>query len=350
MLFRSRASAVAAKVRMVSKLPGLALVALLTVPAFVLGEFVPVAGGPVIGIVIGMLVQALHPPGTAFRPGIAFASKYVLQASVVLLGAGLSLVQLWETGSASFPVMLGTLLVALAAAALFGRLLRVPGELRTLIGAGTAICGGSAIAATSVVIGASEASIAYAMSTIFAFNAIAVLTFPALGHLMDLSQNAFGLWAGTAINDTSSVVAAGYVYGSAAGAYAVVVKLTRTTMIIPLTLALAVRNTRRANRDPNRGDGAPASATPWRRVVPWFVVWFVIAAVANTIGLVPHTLQTVTKPIAQVMITMALTAVGLSARFGQMRSTGLRPLFFGGMLWVTVAVSSLLLQRAFGLL
>lgn len=371
-----------------SRLPGLALVAVLTVPAMLLGRLFPLAGGPVIGIVLGMLVQAVRPPSAGFRPGIAFAGKYVLQASVVVLGLTLSLAQLWHTGRASFPVMMGTLVIALVAAALLGRAMRVPGELRTLIGTGTAICGGSAIAATSAAIGASEISIAYALSTVFAYNAVAVLAFPALGHLMHLSQDAFGLWAGTAINDTSSVVAAGYVFGSAAGAYAVVVKLTRTTMIIPITLVLALGRARRLRRGADggpvavvpRADGRVAKApagvvpagvvpavespvaggagsgaevvagTPWRRIIPWFVVWFALAAVINSLGLVPGAVAPDIEPAAKVLITAALTAVGLSARFRDMRAAGAGPFVFGGILWVIVAGSSVLLQLAFGLL
>lgn len=327
-------------------LPGAVLTVALAVVATLLGGLAPVVGGPVFGIVLGMLVQALRPLPEGFGPGIDFSAKYVLQASVVLLGLGLSLSQLFTTGVQTFPVMIGTLLIALAAAYLLGRMLNVRGELLTLIGAGTAICGGSAIAATSAVISASRLSVAYAISTVFVYNALAVLIFPALGHLLGLSQNAFGIWAGTAINDTSSVVAAGFLYGDQAGESGVVVKLARTTMIIPLTLVLAamhLRSQRRAAAETDR-------RIPWRRIFPWFIVWFCLATLLNTVGFVPGWLDDLASDTAKFFITVALTAVGLSAQFRLLRRTGYRPLILGGLLWVVVAISSLLLQRAFGLL
>lgn len=332
--------------RYVKYLPGLVLTVALAAVASLLGGFAPVVGGPVFGIALGMLLQHFRPPGDTYRAGISFSAKYVLQGSVVMLGLGLSLPQLFGTGVQTFPVMIGSLLAALGAAYLLGRLLGVDGELRMLIGAGTAICGGSAIAATSAVIGASQAAVAYAISTIFVFNALAVVLFPLLGHLMDLSPMAFGIWAGTAINDTSSVVAAGYVYGDEAGATGVVVKLARTTMIIPMAMLLALVQARAARRVA----AEERRALPWRRLVPWFVVWFCLAALVNTVGLVPDQLADLSLATAKFLITAALTAVGLSAQFAAMRSTGHRPLLLGGLLWVVVAVSSLALQRLFGLL
>ena len=328
-------------------LPGLAIVTTVSAVATALGQLAPTVGAPVFGIALGMLVQALRPPSQGTRPGIAFSAKYVLQVSVVALGLGLSVSELFATATDTLPVMLGTLGIALVAAAALARLLRIDRELFVLIGAGTAICGGSAIAATSSVIGASRLAVAYAMSTIFLFNATAVVLFPALGHAFDLSQTGFGIWAGTAINDTSSVVAAGYHYGTTAGDTGLVVKLARTTMIIPLTLALAAwQFTRRyrAHRE------EPSATVPWRRVFPWFIAWFCVATTANTIGLVPEAAQDALGVIAVFLITMALTGVGLSAQFGQMRETGIRPLVFGGLLWMCVALGSLALQSMTGLL
>lgn len=326
--------------------PGVALAVLLAVVATQLGRLAPIVGGPVFGITLGMLVQVLRAPGAPYRAGIGFAAKYVLQASVVLLGLGLSLRQLFLTGAETFPVMIGSLLAALGAAYLLGRMLKVGAELTTLIGAGTAICGGSAIAATSAVIGANQVAVAYAISTIFIYNALAVLIFPLLGHAMELSQTAFGVWAGTAINDTSSVVAAGYIYGETAGETGVVVKLARTTMIIPMTLMLAglqFHAKRRAAAEEDR-------RLPWKKMIPWFILWFCLATALNTIGVVPGWLEVATSTAAKFFITVALTAVGLSAQFRAMHNAGYRPLLLGGLLWVVVAVTSLILQHVFGLL
>jgi uncharacterized integral membrane protein (TIGR00698 family) len=327
--------------------PGLALATALATVAYILGRAVPFVGGPVFGIVLGMIVAAAARPGPVWRPGIAFASKQVLQAAIVALGTGLSLVQVVRTGVDSLPVMLGTLAVCLGAAWGLGHLLGVRRDLRTLIGVGTGICGASAIAAVSAVVGAAETDIAYAISTIFLFNATAVLLYPPIGHLLHLNAHAFGLWAGTAINDTSSVVAAGDVYGPDARAYAVVVKLTRTTLILPLTLALAAHRTSRLRRgEAPAGDGAarPVGPVAWGKLVPGFLLWFLVASLANTLGLIPAELQQVLARVASVLIVVALSGVGLQARFGEMRRAGLRPLLLGGLLWVAVGLSSLSLQ------
>ena len=230
--------------------PGLSAAVVVAIVATGLGRLLPIVGGPVIAIALGLVAGSALGHGTDRRRrldrGAAIAAGPVLQLSVVLLGTGLSLSQVVRTGTSSLPVMLGTLAVALLGARVIGRVLRLTGDTTTLIGVGTGICGASAIAAVTAVIGAAEADVAYAIATIFTFNIAAVLLYPALGHLLGLSQHAFGLWAGTAVNDTSSVVAAARSYGSAAANYAVVVKLTRSLMIIPICVALGVRTARRS--------------------------------------------------------------------------------------------------------
>lgn len=330
--------------------PGIVLVAGIAAVAFLVGRLVPVIGGPVFGIVLGMAAGAVRRPALTLRPGIAFAGKQVLQWAVVLLGTGLSLAQIVHTGGASLPVMLGTMAACLVGAWGFGRLLGVRGDLRTLIGVGTGICGASAIAATSTVLAAGELDVAYAISTIFLFNVVAVLTYPLIGHLLHFSQSAFGLWAGTAINDTSSVVAAAYTFGRAAGNAAVIVKLTRTTLIIPVTLALAAHRLWRLR---GQADRDRAGAVPRPRLytlVPWFVLWFLAAAVLHTLGAFTPRQAHALGVVALFLIVMALTAIGLSADFAQMRRTGARPLVLGALLWATVGLSSILLQHLTGTL
>jgi uncharacterized integral membrane protein (TIGR00698 family) len=272
------------------------------------------------------------------RDGLSFAGSTVLKVAVVALGATLSLGKVASVGRASLPVLLGTLAAALVVALLAGRLLRVPGRLATLVGVGTGICGASAIAAVSGIVGAAEVEIAYAVSTIFAFNLVAVVAFPPLGHLLGLSQSAFGLWAGTAINDTSSVVAAAYTFGSTAGADAVVVKLTRTLMIVPVAAALAFVVARRG-----RSGGFSVA-----RVAPWFLLWFLAAAALRTAGAVPHGLDRTLRDAAIALMTVALAAIGLSTRLADLRRAGGRPLLLGALVWVVVAVTSLGLQRLTG--
>jgi uncharacterized integral membrane protein (TIGR00698 family) len=238
--------------------------------------------------------------------------------------------------------MLGSLAAALLGAALLGRLLGIGGTLTTLIGVGTGICGASAIAAVSGIVAATELEIAYAITTIFLFNVAAVVLFPPLGHLLGLGQVPFGLWAGTAVNDTSSVVAAAYAYGAQAGDYAVVVKLTRTTMIVPVALGLLAWRIAAARRS------RLEAGARGRTLLPWFLVWFVAASLVNSSGLLGHALQQRLATAALVLIAVALAAVGLSIRLGEIRRTGLRPLGLGAALWAIVSISSLLLQAATG--
>ncbi|MCM3659867.1 putative sulfate exporter family transporter [Georgenia satyanarayanai] len=327
-----------------AKAPGLAVSVVIALVATAIGTAVPVIGSPVSGVVLGVLVgvlvrrRARASSVAALSPGLKLASKLVLQIAVVLLGARLSLAQVAQVGVDSLPVMLGTVVVCLVGAAALGRLLGIDSELRVLIGTGTAICGASAIAAVTPVVRASGSSVAYALSTVFAFNIAAVLLFPPLGQLLGMSEEAFGLFAGTAVNDTSSVVAAATTFGSVAADHAVVVKLVRTLLIIPIVIGLALLVARRDRR--TAGDDAGDRPAVWR-LVPWFLVGFLLLATLNSIGLVPKTWHDPLATAATFLITVALTAIGLSTDVPALRAAGLRPLLFGGMLWVLVTLSAL---------
>jgi uncharacterized integral membrane protein (TIGR00698 family) len=325
--------------------PGVGGAAAVAAVATLLGGLAPVVGAPVFAILIGIAIAAVTKRAARMRPGIAFTSKKVLQGSIVLMGLGLSLGQVLSTGARSLPVLAGTLAAALGMAWAAGRLLGVRGDTRTLIGVGTAICGASAIAATDAVIGADEADVSYAIATIFTFNFVAVLLYPGLGHVLGLSQRSFGLWAGTAINDLSSVVAAATIYGHAAASYGVIVKLTRVLAIIPVCLGLA------AVRGWRRTDAMARSAAPRvsiRRIVPVFIVAFIAAVAANTIGLVPAVWHHGLSDLSTWMITAALAAIGLSTDVRHIRRAGFRPLALGAVLWATVALASLGLQALTG--
>lgn len=359
-----------------SVLPGLGLATAVAVVATLLGRAVPVVGAPVAAIMIGAVIATRARPGARFARGIRTASTTVLQLSVVVLGSQLSLAQIATVGIESLPVMLGTLAVCLVGAWLIGRWLGVVGDLRTLIGVGTGICGASAIAAVTPVIGAVSVDVAYAISTIFVFNIAAVVLFPVLGHVIGLSQHAFGLFAGTAVNDMSSVVATATTYGPEAARYAVVVKLVRTLMIIPISLALAAWVARRARTvqalqtagdgvvgDGEVGDGAADGAAavvaggavsgPRRvnvlRLVPWFLVGFVVVAAVNSLGVVPGGVRSALATVSVFLITTALSAIGLSTNLAGLRRAGVRPLVLGGSLWILVTATSLVLQRVAGL-
>lgn len=328
----------------------LAATAAVAAPALALGVHLPLLGAPILALLLGMAVAALRPLGR-LRTGLGFISRYALQAAIVLLGTTISLTQGARVGASSLPVMLGSLAVALLVAGYAGARLAVSARLRTLIGVGTGICGASAIAAVSRVIGASEREIRYAISTIFAFNLLAVIAFPPVGHLLGMSQHAFGLWSGTAINDASSVVAAGYAYGHAAGGYALIVKLTRTTMIVPVSLYLSAAAARgvRAREAQGPAESARPGAVPsLRRVMPWFLLWFLAASAAMTLGAFGSDMRTGLSRAGLILTTVALAAVGLGSNFGEIRQTGGRPVALGALAWVGVSLTSLLLQGLSG--
>jgi len=264
--------------------------------------------------------------------------------------------------------MLGTLVTCLGAARLYGRLLGIPGDLRTLIGVGTGICGGSAIAAAAPVIEAASTDVAYAISTIFLFNIAAVLVFPLLGHALGMSQSAFGLFAGTAVNDTSSVAATATTYGTTATSHAVVVKLVRTLMIIPICLGLATLTARKPHRSAiapaspaaardRACTGPPACSPPARmsprhaaKLVPWFLIGFVLVAAVNSCGIIPAGAHPPLQHASVFLVSVALSAIGLSTNVAALRKAGGRPLLLGALLWITVAAASLGLQALTGTL
>ncbi|WIB76958.1 putative sulfate exporter family transporter [Curtobacterium sp. MCPF17_002] len=341
-------------------LPGVALAVAVGVVATLVGRAVPVVGGPVpavvLGAVVGWLVRRRRQDDGGQRglgplqPGVTFSSSRVLQFAVVLLGAQLSIAEVLRIGGETLPVMLSTLVVCLVAAWGIGRLLRVSGPLRTLIGVGTGICGASAIAAVTPVIGAVSADVAYAMSTIFLCNIAAVFVFPLVGHALGLSQHAFGVFAGTAVNDTSSVVATATVYGRQATDTAVVVKLVRTLMIIPIVVGLAGLEARRTARTQLAPDTGPRPGPRVFRLVPWFLVGFLVVVLLRTTGVLPADAAPGFAAAATFLITVALAAIGVSTDFGALRRAGFRPMLLGIALWVLVAGTSLGAQAVFGLL
>lgn len=332
--------------------PGLVVALLVAVAATSFGRALPVVGGPVFGLVLGVVVGVAVASGDRLRPGSTFASGPVLKCSIVVLGATLSLTQIVTVGLGSLPVMIGSLVVALVGVWVLGRLIGVRGDTQILIGVGTAICGASAIAAAGAVLRPKPIHVAYALGTIFALNIVAVLTFPAIGQMLGMRPQVFGLWAGTAINDTSSVVAAGYSVNPGAGRYALVVKLTRSLALIPIVIALALFAARREVRghDGVRGRRTEFSlrALPWRKVVPLFLVGFVAAAGLSTLGVIPVAWYSGLTEAGFFLITVALAGIGLSVNVRDLRAVGHRPFLLGVTLWVLVALSSLGLMALTG--
>ena len=322
-------------------LTGILFALLFAIPAHFLGESFPLIGGPVFGILLGM-VFARVPRPKGLNSGITFTGKKILQYSIILLGFEMNLFHVLDVGSQSVYVMVFTLLTAFAVAIILGRALKLPEHTTTLIGAGTAICGGSAIAAVAPVIGAKDKDIAFSISTIFLFNILAVFIFPFLGHLINMSDFGFGMWAGTAINDTSSVVAAGYSFSQEAGAYATIVKLTRALMIVPVCLFFAVLTAKKSRAEGQHFD--------LKRIFPFFILWFVVASVVNTSGVLPAELSHALGSFGKFSIVWAMAAIGLNTNLFALIKNGMRPIFLGLCCWFAVAVVSLAIQHILGIL
>jgi len=319
----------------VKRFPGFLICALIAAIASYLAPFAPILGAPVIAILIGVLVRTVVPLPAVFAPGIAYCARTVLQGAIIFSGLGISLAAIWTTGVGTLPVTLGTIAIALGLAPFAGRLLGLDLALRELVSIGTAICGASAIAAVSSVIEPRESDVSLAIATIFFYNIVAVLTFPLLGHAMHMTQAEFGVWAGTAINDTSSVVAAGFAYGHEAGTRATIVKLTRAMLILPIVGVLGIMKARAQHG---------ARMVPWGKIVPWFILWFLAAALVDTIGIVPSAAHAPIAFLSTYLISVALAAIGLQTALGKLFSAGARPLTLGLILWIAVAVSSLIFQ------
>lgn len=332
-------------------IPGILLCLVIVIPIWILVLWIKplsLIGAPILGILTGMIVTRLIRDQAVFKAGIGFTSKKILQYAVVLLGFGLNLSTVAKVGLLSLPMIVATISVSLLVAYVLHRTLHIPGKTATLIGVGSSICGGSAIAATAPVIHAEDDDIAQAISVIFFFNIIAAMLFPSLGQLLGLSNHGFGLFAGTAINDTSSVTAAALAWdsihhtGTMVLDYATIVKLTRTLAIIPITLILSFLTMKKEH--------GKVSA---KAAFPMFILYFLLASVVTTLvtsfcsGTVLQCFQTGfgwMKELSRFMIVMAMTAIGLNTDIVKLVKNGGKALFLGFCCSVSIAVVSLILQ------
>ena len=269
-------------------------------------------GASVIALFIGMAINAFFQPNKTTAPGIKFTSKKVLKFAIVLLGASLNIRTVLTVGRFSLTVMLFTLATCFGLGALIGRALGLNWKTSSLINAGTGICGGSAIAAIAPVIEADDMDIAYGMSATFLFDTVMIVVFPLLGRWLGLSDAAFGLWAGTAVNDTSSVVATGYAFSEAAGDFATMVKLTRTLAIIPAVLVFAAINLHLKKKESAQANGVKVRI---RSIFPWFILAFLAMSLLTSLGLLPAGLVSGLKTISKFLMVAALAAIGLNTNF-----------------------------------
>ena len=306
-------------------------------------------GASVIALFIGMVINRFFNPNAVTSPGIRFTSKKVLKLAIILLGASLNIMTVLKVGRFSLTVMLFTLATCFGVGYFIGKALGLNWKMSNLISAGTGICGGSAIAAIAPVIDATDVEVAYGMSATFLFDMAMIVLFPILGRWLGLSDAAYGLWAGTAVNDTSSVVAAGYAFSEQAGDFATMVKLTRTLAIIPITLVLALWRTHKAKTEQSQG----GEAFSLKRAFPMFILYFVLASiittVCTTVG-VPAGVFTPLKTLSKFFIVMAMAAIGMNTNIVKLVKTGGKPIFMGFCCWVAIACVSIAMQHLLGFL
>lgn len=335
---------------------GLLLCLVIAVPSWLLGKQFPIIGGAVIAIIAGMLIALFLKDKKPFESGVKFTSKKILQWAVILLGFGMNLTVIVQTGRQSLPIILSTIAVSLVIAYLLHKVMHIPGKISTLVGVGSSICGGSAIAATAPVIDADDEEVAQAISVIFFFNVLAALIFPTFGKLIGFAADtgeAFGIFAGTAVNDTSSVTAAASTWdsmwglGSATLDTAVTVKLTRTLAIIPITLVLALLRTRKEKKS-----GEAGKKVSLKQIFPFFILYFVAASVITTVAVslgVDASAFSPIKELSKFFIVLAMAAIGLNTDIVKLIKTGGKPIIMGFCCWVGITGVSLLMQHMLGI-
>lgn len=335
---------------------GILLCLCIAVPSRFLGKQFPIIGGAVIAIIAGMIITIFIKNKTPFETGIKFTSKKILQWAVILLGFGLNLNVILQTGKQSLPIIISTITVSLIIAFVLHKAMHIPGRISTLIGVGSSICGGSAIAATAPVIDADDEEVAQAISVIFFFNVLAAIVFPTFGKLIGFSTvsgEAFGIFAGTAVNDTSSVTAAASTWdnmwglGSATLDTAVTVKLTRTLAIIPITLVLAFLRTRR-----EKSEGAEEKKVSLKQIFPMFILYFIVASIITTIAVscgVDSGVFSPIKELSKFFIVLAMAAIGLNTDIVKLIKTGGKPILMGFCCWTGITAVSLIMQHLMGL-
>ena len=337
-----------------SKLPGIALCLVIALPSWFLGKTFPIIGGPIISILLGMVAGQFLKDRTKVKSGISFTSKYILQTAVVFLGFGLNLSVILATGWQSLPIIICTIATSLIIAYGLQKAMNIDVNKATLIGVGSSICGGSAIAATAPVIEATDDEVAQAISTIFFFNVLAAIIFPILGNFLGFSTTSgegFGIFAGTAVNDTSSVTAAASTWdsmlglGSATLDKAVTVKLTRTLAIIPIVLVLAFLQAKRGQKESGQ-------KVKLRTIFPFFILYFILASLITTIAVslgVDASVFSPIKTLSKFFIVLAMAAIGLNTDIVKLVKTGGAPLALGACCWIGITVTSLLMQHVLGL-
>lgn len=330
-------------------LAGIILTILLALTAKAVSTYIPMhlISGSVFALILGMLLNPIIKEVHIFNKGINFVSKKILKTAIVLMGLTLSFSQVLSVGGYSLIVMTFTLMTAFGGGYLVGRLFNMNWKLSSLISAGTGVCGGSAIAAVAPTIEAENSDIAYAISATFIFDILMVILFPIAGRYLGMSDLGFGLWAGTAVNDTSSVVAAAYAFSDAAGSFAVIVKLTRTLSIVPIVMIFSIINARE-NKDLGIRESEHEQKISIRNIFPYFILLFLVMVAVKSTGFISAQLSSNIASISKFMMIMALGSIGLTTNFNEVSDSGIKPLFHGFIISSLVVVVSFTVQMFIG--
>ena len=314
-----------------------------------LEELIPggLLGASIIALFMGTIINCFFHPAW-LKPALRFTSKRILKAAIVLLGASLSVGTIMSVGKMTFIVMIFTFAMCFGAGYFIRKLFGLNWKLSNLISAGTGICGGSAVAAIAPVIDADDKDIAFAMSSTFLFDMVMIALYPLMGKALGMSDIAYGIWAGTSVNDTASVVASGYAFSEAAGDFATMVKLTRTIGIIPTVLVFAWIGTRIKQKELKAyGDGKKVNLM---KIIPWFIGGFLLLAIINSVGLIPANVSRMMKSASKFLMVTALAAIGLNTSLLDFKKAGLKPMFYGITIDTLVTLTALVVIWCMGLM
>lgn len=335
-----------------SVLPGFILAIIIAGISKFIEELMPIhlIGASVIALFIGMFLNYFYTPKDYIKVGLKFTSKKILKFAIILLGASLSIGTVLQIGKMSLVIMIFTLLTCFGGGYFVGEFLGLNWKMSNLISAGTGICGGSAIAAIAPVIDAEDSDIAYSMSATFLFDMVMIVLFPIFGKWLGMTDIAYGLWAGTAVNDTSSVVAAGYAFSEAAGDFATMVKLTRTLSIIPVVIIFAIINIRIKQKENQSVEKDKAKAESYLlTIIPWFILGFIGLAIINSLGYIPANVSNFLKELSKFLMIVALGAIGLNTSFKEMKKSGHNPMLHGFIISLLVVIVAIAVEYAMGI-
>ena len=306
-----------------------------------------VLGASIIALFMGTIINSFFHPAW-LKPALKFTSKRILKVAIILLGASLSISTIMSVGKMTFFVMLFTFAMCFGGGCFVRKIFGLNWKLGNLISAGTGICGGSAIAAISPVIDADDKDIAFAMSSTFLFDMVMVALYPIMGKALGMSDMAYGIWAGTSVNDTASVVASGYAFSEAAGDFATMVKLTRTIAIIPTVLVFAYIGTRIKQKELKAAGGG--KKVDLMKIIPWFIGGFLLLAVLNSVGCIPAQVSGIIKTASKFLMVTALAAIGLNTSIADFKKAGLAPMFYGITIDTLVTITALVVIWCMGLM